>query len=110
MKPGTIHDIQVDLSSGRCVRKDLVYNWWGKMRTLHTFNGSNKQNPELQPNWLMTGAWRLTMDLVAIGMIFLCLSGCIMWYKVRRKYPYGLFILLTGIGGAIFFIVLLRMG
>ena len=109
MKPGTIHDIQVDLTNGKCVRKELVYNWYGKIRTLHTFNGSNKMKPEVKPNWLLTKTWSSTMDAVAIGLIFLCISSWIMWFKIRRKYTYGWIILFIGFGTAVFFIFLLKM-
>jgi hypothetical protein len=108
-KPGTLHDVKVDFKSGISVRKEMVYNWWGKLRTLHTFNGSDKANPEVQPNWIVTRIWRITMDVVAIGMIFLCVSSWIMWYKIRKSYSYGLIVLILGTGGAVFFIFLLRI-
>jgi hypothetical protein len=109
VKPGTNQDIHVDFKSGISVRKEMVFNWWGKMRILHTFNGSDKMNPEVQPNWLITRIWRLTMDAIALGLIFLCMSSWIMWYKIRKSYSTGLIVLILGIAGAIFFIFLLRM-
>jgi hypothetical protein len=109
VKPGINQDILVDFKTGISVRKVMVFNWWGKMRILHTFNGSDKMNPEVQPNWHITQIWRLTMDVIAIGLIFLCTSSWIMWYKIRKSYSYGLIVLTLGIAGAIFFIFLLRM-
>jgi hypothetical protein len=109
VKPGTNQDIEVDFKKCIGVRKEMVFNWWGKMRILHTFNGSDKLNPEIQPNWTVTHIWRLTMDSVAIGLIFLCLSSWVMWYKIRESYSIGLLVLILGIAGAIFFIFILRI-
>jgi hypothetical protein len=108
-KPGIIHDITVNFTERRAFRKEMKYNFWGKIRTLHTFNGSNKAFPSAQPNWLITRIWRITMDLVATGLIFLCISSWIMWYKVRKNYSYGFLVLVSGIGIAMFFVFLLRL-
>jgi hypothetical protein len=109
IKPGKIEDILVDYKSAMSVRKELVLNWWGKINNLHTFNGSDKLNPQVSPNWIITRLWRLTMDITAIGLILLCISSWIMWYKIRESYPYGLIILISGISGTIFFVFLLRV-
>lgn len=109
VKPGTSEDIHIDLNSRFSVRREMKYNLWGKIRILHTFNGSDKVNPEVQPNWLLTRIWRLTMDAVSIGLIFLCISSWIMWYKIRKNYSIGLIALIMGIAGAVFFVFLLRM-
>jgi len=85
MKPGTIQDIHVDFKSSMSYQKTIVFNWWGKLRILHTFNGSDKLNPGAQPNWLATHMWRLSMDTIALGLIFLCLGGWIMWYTNRTS-------------------------
>ena len=103
-KPGLIREINVDFKSCISVRKEIAFNWWGKIRNLHTFNGSDKEHPEFRPNWFVTNIWRLVMDSIAIGLIFLCISSWIMWYKVRKSYPAGLIVLVSGIAGAIFLI------
>jgi len=109
VKPGTIQDIHIDFKSSMSDQKKIVFNWWGKMRILHTFNGSEKMNPGAHPNWLVTNIWRLSMDAIALGLIFLCLGSWIMWYKIRNDYSMGLIVLILGIAGAIFFIFLLRI-
>jgi hypothetical protein len=108
-KPGTIHDIHVDFKSSTGYEKRIVLNWWGKMRILHTFNGSDKMNPGVQPNWFPTCIWRLSMDVIALGLIFLCIGSWIMWFKIRKDYSLGLIVLILGLAGAIFFIFLLRV-
>jgi hypothetical protein len=109
MRPGFIEDINVDLKSRLCIRKEIVYNWWGKIKSLHTFNGSDKVHSGFKPNWYLTNIWRLVMDIVAAGLIYLCISSWIMWYEIRKSYSAGIIALLVGIAGAIFFIFLLRI-
>jgi hypothetical protein len=107
-RPGLIRNITADLKTGGCIIKEMEFNWWGKIRSLHTFNGSDKAHPEVKPNWSVTRLWRLTMDIVAIGLIFLCQSSWIMWSKVRKNYPAGFIFLIMGIIGAFVFIFLIR--
>lgn len=109
LKPGTINDIHVDYKNSTSVRKEIAFNWLGKIRMLHTFNGPVKVNPDARPNWLGTKSWILFMDITAIGMIILSLSSWIMWYKIRKKYSAGLLILILGIIGALVFTYLLRI-
>jgi hypothetical protein len=90
-------------------QKKIVFNWWGKMRVLHTFNGSDKMDPGVRPNWPETRIWRLSMDVIALGLIFLCISSWIMWYEIRKNYSAGVIVLILGIAGAIFLIFLLRI-
>jgi hypothetical protein len=108
-KPGLMHDISIDLKSGECICKKIVFNWWGKIRNLHTFNGSDREHPEASPNWQVTRIWRFVMDAVASGLIFLCLSSWIMWFKVRQSYPAGFIILLFGFIAASVFVFLLKL-
>ena len=105
-KPGIMEDLHVDFIKSICIRKETVFNWWGKLRNLHTFNGYDKINPDFKPNWSVTNIWRLTMDSVAIGLIFLSVSSWVMWFKVRKNYPAGLIVLILSIAGALFFIIL----
>jgi hypothetical protein len=108
-KPGLIQEINVDLKSCISSSKEIAFNWWGKIRTLHTFNGSDKAHPEIKPNWLITNIWRLVMDLVATGLIFLSISSWVMWYELRKSYPAGLPVLALGGAVAIFFIFILQI-
>ena len=107
--PGHVRNLHVDLKKGFCTQNEIVVNWWGKMRNLHTFNGLNNDNVNIQPNWIITHIWKFAMDVIAIGLIILCLSSWIMWYKVRKKYNWGLLVLLSGFVIAIYFVFLLRI-
>ena len=92
--PGIVRDIRVDLGTGAGTEKTLKYNVWGKLRTLHTFNGMNREKPSQPPNWLITNLWRYTMDGIALGLIIICISSWIMWYKIRKEYTWGYIILI----------------
>ena len=106
--PGHVNNIHTDYKKSICVQNQLSYNIWGKLRTLHTFNGANKNNPSTAPNWLLTRVWRFSMDGVAIGLIFLSVSSWIMWYKIRKEYAWGYFALLAGLVLAIYFVLTIR--
>jgi hypothetical protein len=106
--PGHVSNIHADFKNGRCVQNELSYNIWGKLRTLHTFNGSNRDNPGAEPNWLLTSVWRFSMDVIAVGLIFLSISSWIMWYKIRHNYVWGYLALIIGFVMAAWFIFLLR--
>ena len=107
--PGQVRELHVDLTKKICTQKELKYNWWGKLRTLHTFNGVNKNNPDLQPNWIITSIWKFSMDSIAIGLIILCISSWIMWFKLRKKYTWGPLMLISGFAIAIYFVFLIKL-
>lgn len=94
--PGVVQEIHINSLTGMGVMKVMKYNFWGKLRTLHTFNGMDKNNPSISPNWFITKLWRLMMDIIAVVLIILCLGSWVMWYKVRRDYKWGY--LLLGFG------------
>ena len=102
--PGMVNDIHIDLANGSGTKKVLKYNMWGKLRTLHTFNGMNKENPSQSPNWVITNIWRFAMDAIAIGLIIICVSSWMMWYKVRKEYKMGYVILISSFITAGYFI------
>ena len=103
--PGIVRDLSINLTNGSGTEKVLKYNVWGKLRTLHTFNGMSKENPSQSPNWWITAIWRLTMDGIAIGLIIICLSSWIMWFKVRKEYRLGYIILASAFAMAGYFIM-----
>ena len=106
--PGHVNKIHADFKKGICDRNEISYNIWGKLRTLHTFNGANRDNLSIGPNWLITSVWRFSMDAIAIGLIFLAISGFIMWYKIRQNYSWGYMVLIVGFALAVYFVILLR--
>lgn len=107
--PGHVKDVHVDLHQGICVEKDIQFNVWGKLRTLHTFNGANRQNEDAGPNWLITRMWKFSMDAIAVGLILITISSWLMWYKIRLNYPFSASVLFVGFAIAVFFLFLIRL-
>ena len=107
--PGDVRNFSVNLNNGRCVQDKLKFNLAGTIRTLHTFNGMDRNNDSQRPNWLITKIWRYSMHGIAAGLIMLSLSSWLMWFKVRQKFAYSLHVLITGLGIAIYFVFILRI-
>jgi hypothetical protein len=105
-KPGHERNLHINMKDGTCIQKEMTFNVWGKLRTFHTFNGVNKDNPNIRPNWVITRIWQFSKDVIAIGFIVLCISSWIMWYKLRKKFWWGLPILILGFAITIYFIFL----
>ena len=104
--PGTGKELHVDLRKGTVNRKEYELNIWGKIRTLHTFNGVDKKNINKEANWLVTSVWKFSMDGIAIALIFLCVSSWIMWFRIRKDYIWGALILIMGFLTSFYFVYL----
>jgi hypothetical protein len=102
--PGHERNLHVNLTTGTCTQKEIIFNGWGKMRTLRTFNGINRNDPGIHPNWIITRICQFTKDVLAISIIILCFSSWIMWYKIRKQYKWGILYLLLGAVISVFFI------
>lgn len=107
--PGVGRDLHVDLRSGTVSQKEYKLNIWGKIRTLHTFNGVDKKNIDKQPNWIITHVWRFAMDAIAVALILLCVSSWIMWYKIRKDYRWSATVLIAGFLTSIYFVYLIKV-
>lgn len=108
-RPGHERNIHVDFKNRICRQKELSYNLWGKLRTLHTFNGMDEKNPEKRPNWIIAGIWQFTMDVVASGIIVLLISSWIMWFKLNKSDWWGTLFLITGFVIVIYYVFALKL-
>lgn len=107
--PGKGKEVHVDRAKNTVTRKEYELNIWGKIRTLHTFNGVDKSNIKKEANWIVTSVWKFAMDAIAILLIFMCVSSWVMWYKIRRDYKWGAFILMAGFLTSFYFVYLIKM-
>lgn len=107
--PGHERDLNVNFNNGVCTQNQLKYNLAGIIRTLHTFNGVDRNDATSKPNWLITNIWRISMDGIAVGLILLCVSSWIMWFKVRKKFALSLAVLIAGLGISVYFVFVLGM-
>jgi len=78
-RPGHSFDLKVDLVAASATVRRTELNGWGILHTLHTFTGVRLGAPANQRDWLMTTVWAIAMDAVAVGLIFMVLSGVILW-------------------------------
>jgi hypothetical protein len=106
--PGKGKELHIDLIKGTVTVKEYELNIWGKIRTLHTFNGVDKKNIKAEPNRLITSVWKFAMDGIAIAFILLCVSSWIMWYKIRKDYKWSGVILTAGFLTSLYFVYLIR--
>ncbi|MEO5602159.1 MAG: hypothetical protein ABIR06_14665 [Cyclobacteriaceae bacterium] len=107
--PGRGRDLHVDLNDKTVLLKEYHLNIWGKIRTLHTFNGIDKGNISKPANWFITNVWRIAMDGIAIALILLCMSSWVMWYKIRKDYQWSAFVLIVGFLISLYFVYLIRV-
>lgn len=107
--PGHLHGIHVDFKKSIITDKEISFNIWGVLRTLHTSNGVDKNDITKPSNWWLSTAWRFSMDAVAVGLILLCVSSYIMWYRLKKGRALGFMLLGAGMLGAVYFVWLLKI-
>ncbi|MBT4511999.1 MAG: hypothetical protein HOC20_07310 [Chloroflexi bacterium] len=105
-RPGKLVELNLalDSGSGTLVLTDLGF--WFIIRNLHTMSGLHSNLAE-KKNWVMTRVWSMTMDLTAVVMALLVLSGLFMWYSREDYRKSGLIILILGAG--VFFVTVAMM-
>ena len=103
-KPGDMVHVQVDLGAANAQVERIRTNFYGVMHVLHKFNGVRMDRPEETRDWIATWIWSISMDAVALGIIFLVLSGLYMWYGLVKKRLLGMVVLGAGVVCCGFFV------
>ena len=101
---GKVREVHLQLNNGSGTQKVITFNFWGQWRTLHTFNGVNKGDVLQDPTWWITQTWKITMDGMAIGLILICITSWIMWFKVRKEYRVSYWVILASVISASYFL------
>lgn len=107
-RPGRQFDIQADLPNARAKIQRTELNAWGILRTLHTFTGVRLNDAGNQRDWILTTAWALAMDAVALGLAVMVLSGLVMAWSLAGKRTFGLIALGSGLLVCAWFLAGLR--
>jgi hypothetical protein len=107
-RPGLVADVTVDLASGHAVVQRSRLNVWGVMNQLHTFTGVPAGDTRNERDWLLTTVWALSMDAVALGLIWMVISSYIMWYRLPTKRHGGIVALMFGFATCAAFVAGLR--
>lgn len=105
LKAGMWTDIQADLLKKEATLHEIRVNKWGMIQMLHTLTGVNRDNPNVQRNWLVTKIWSLCMDAVAFGLILMLLSSYYMWYCLKKNRLPGWITLAAGFLLCAFFVL-----
>jgi len=95
-RPGFIYQIQADLTQRTAKVAVIEYNVWGILHDLHTFSGANVADPTLRRDWILTTIWAVSMDALAVGLIFMVCSSYYMWWVLPQKRIFGLAALSLG--------------
>jgi hypothetical protein len=108
-RPGHTSEIKADLNHGRARIEVTEVNLWGVVRILHTFTGTRMNDAAgNQRDWILTTIWALSMDAVAIGLIFMVCSSFYMWYRLTAKRNFGFLALALGVFSCGFLVFGLR--
>jgi hypothetical protein len=103
-RPGLIADVTIDLASGRAVVQRNDLNAWGVMNVLHTFTGMRAGDIANERDWILTSVWALSMDAVALGLIWMVISSYVMWYRLPAKRRGGIVALMLGFAACAAFV------
>jgi hypothetical protein len=98
-RPGHFFFIKANWSQGSATVRQADVNLWGVMKVLHVFSGNVADDPRNGRDWGLTYLWAYSMDLVAIGLIFMVLSSLYMWLQLPGKRLAGAIVL--GLGSVI---------
>ncbi len=105
-KPGTRYDLQAHLHEGKMMITEAKFNSWGTMRNLHAIrNPGPKEQGEQHPSKLAS-VWSISIDIVAAGLIILCLLGWYLWLQAgRKRFFLGLISLAAGFSICIYYLL-----
>lgn len=95
-RPGHVFDIKTDLAARKASVQRIDLNAWGVMRILHTFTGVRIEDARNQRDWVLTTAWALAMDVLAVGLILMVGTGYFIWFARRQKRLSGAIVLVMG--------------
>jgi hypothetical protein len=95
-RPGHFFFIKANWTQGSATVRQADVNLWGVMKFLHVFSGNVPDDPRNRRDWALTYLWAYSMDVVAIGLIFMVLSSVYMWLQLPQKRRPGAIVLGLG--------------
>ncbi|MBI5383461.1 MAG: hypothetical protein HZA90_02100 [Verrucomicrobia bacterium] len=107
-RPGQMIEVSADLAKKQATLRETRVNGWGIVRMLHTFSGVQGTAIRPERDWLLTKLWSLSMDAVAVGLVFLVLSSVVMTWQRREKRLGSALALILGVLVGGFFVFGLR--
>lgn len=107
-RPGHFFAIKANWARKHASVQQSDVNLWGVMKALHTFDGNVIDDSRNHRDWIFTTVWCLSMDAVAIGLIYMVLSSLWMWFRIPAKRVSGSIVLALGVLSCAFFCFGLR--
>ena len=95
-RPGYFFFIKANWTQGSATVRQADVNLWGVMKVLHAFTGNVADDPRNSRDWALTYVWAYSMDVVAVGLIFMVLSSLYMWLQLPPKRLPGAIVLGLG--------------
>jgi uncharacterized protein len=95
-RPGHFFFIKANWTQGSATVRQADVNVWGLMKVLHIFTGNIADDSRNGRDWALTYLWAYSMDVVAVGLIFMVLSSIYMWLQLPRKRLTGAIVLGLG--------------
>lgn len=108
VRPGLNIEVRADLKRKVATLQEIKFNFWGVLRTSHTFSGVQAHGIQSERDWYLTKLWSFSMDAVAAGMIFLVLSSLVLAWERRERWLGSAVAFVTGVAGCAFFVFGLR--
>ncbi|GIX05972.1 MAG: hypothetical protein KatS3mg115_0375 [Candidatus Poribacteria bacterium] len=106
-RPNRLYIATVEQKTGRVVELgERRTNLWGVLRDLHTFNGVSTEDRSQRRDWVFTTIWTLSMDALAVGIVFLVVSGLYLWIvRAGANRRWGIVALVAGTLLALWFLI-----
>lgn len=105
-KPGTSYNIQANLNDGNIMIAEIKFDSWGAMKALHSLRNPTLREKSNRYQAIMASIWSISMDIVAAGLIIICLGAWFMWLQFSRKrFFFGLISITGGFILCIFYLL-----
>jgi len=96
-RPSDSSQVRVDLSLNRAAIQHFDNSGMATFRIFHTFSGSRVNAPDSRRDWILTTAWVLAMDALAVALVVMVLGSYYMWYRLKPKRRLGSIVLAAGL-------------
>lgn len=96
-RPGHNFAVSMLLDQSSASVQHTEVNGWGVLRSLHSFTGVRIGDARNERDWILTNVWAFAMDALAVGMVFMVLTGLNLWWGLRAKRTLGALALALGI-------------
>lgn len=97
-KPGKRYELKANLGDGNIHIKEVTFNAWGTMQNLHTIRNPGPKERNERYSSRLASIWSFSIDMIATGLIMMCLLGLYLWTQAERKRFYlGLISLAAGL-------------